>query len=809
MLLSHFKIAARFLHKHLNFLAINVFGLTLGFVCFTLIALYTYDELHFDMFHDDADRMVRVLQFEKQEEGDVRKIGTVAARIAPESAKQLPEVADAIRVSGFGRLTMGNDPANRDYEDIIIADPHFFSFFDFELLEGDPATCLKVPDAVVLSQSLATKYFGKDSPVGKRLFSSAVELTVTGVMKDAPKNSHMQLDLIFSEETWRKYFPWYANFESSDWASNSFITYLKLKEGADLREVESKLTELVKKNYDPKKEFHSNFVLQPFRDIHLHSGDLQGLGPGQSENGSFYLYMFGIVAFLILLIACLNYMNLSTALAYKRTREIGTRKTLGAMKGQLIFQFITESLLITVLSLILAVAIVTMLLPSVNEFTNKEMLLSTLPLKWVLMIGAVTIGSSLLSSLYPAFIISKVVPAEALKREIRIGKTSLPVRKVLVVAQLCVSVMMIACTLIVYQQLEFMRTKELGFKLQNLLVTDINSGELRSNFEAIKAEFSKLSEVERVTVSSRVPGEWKSFPVATVATEHDRGMEMIYVGIDQDFLNTYNINLLEGRNFGTGGGDSLKVILTKLAVEELGLKDPVGKVVEIPSVRWGGSVEPLETPFRAEVIGVCDNFYFESFRQKMMPLVFAYNKNPIHRIDYYTLRINTQNWDETIKKLKAVNDKFDPDNPLEYTFLDARFQEFYEADEKRGTIFLVFSCVIVLIACLGLFALVSFSLAARTKEIGIRKVLGASINDIVGIVSKEFLVLVLIAAVISVPAAYYFMDKWLAEFAYHIPLSMGTFAVAGIIGILIAAMTIGFRIIKAALSNPVDSLKTE
>jgi putative ABC transport system permease protein len=809
MFFNHFKIAARFLHKHLNFLVINVFGLTLGFVCFILIALYVHDELHFDMFHKDAERMVRVLQLEKQEQGDVRKIGPVAARIGPEAARQLPEVADACRISGIGRLTMGNDPANRDYEEIIIADANFFDFFDFELLEGDPTTCLKVPGAVVLSESLAAKYFGHEPAMGKKLYTNAVEVTVTGIMKDSPKNSHLQTKLLFSEATWMNYFPWYKDFEASDWNSNSFVTYLKLKDGADISNIESKLTSLVKKNYDTKKEFKSTFVLQPFGDIHLHSENIQGLGPQQAATGSFYLYMFGIVAFLILLIACLNYMNLSTALAYKRTREIGTRKTLGAMKGQLIFQFISESLLITLLSLVLAMAIVTAALPYVNEFTNKQMLFVDLPFTWIVMIGVVILVSALLSSLYPAFIISRIVPAEALKREIKIGRTSLPVRKMLVVAQLCVSVMMIASTLVVYQQLEYMRNKDLGFRLENLLVADINSGNLRRDFQSIKAEFAKISEVEEVTVSSRVPGEWKSFPVATVAAEQEHGHEMIYVGIDPDFLRTYNIKLLEGRNFTNNPADSLKVILTKLAVQQLGLVDPVGKVVEIPSVRFGGNINEMETPIRAEVIGVCDNFYFESFRQKMMPLVFACNNNPIQSIDYYTLRINTGNWDETIKKLKAVNDKFDANNPLEYTFLNGRFKEFYEADEKRGSIFLTFSSIIVLIACLGLFALVSFSLAARTKEIGIRKVLGASINDIAGTISKEFFFLVLIAAVISVPAAYYFMDKWLQEFAYHVPLSAATFVLAGVIAIVIAAMTIGFRIMKAALSNPVDSLKSE
>ncbi len=809
MLLSHLKIALRFLSKNRSFFVINTFGLTTAFTCFILITLYIHDELHFDLFHNDSDRMVRIIQQEQQDNGETRKIGTVAARLAPEALRQLPEVEDAIRVSGFGRLTMGNDPANRDYETIIIADSNFFRFFDFQLIQGDPLTALTIPDGVVLSEKLAQKYFGKENALGKRLFTNVREMTVTGVMKDYPKNSHLQLDLIYSEATWKSHFPWYSQFEASDWESNSFITYLKLKKGANRTHVEEKLTSLVKNNYDKEKEFKSYFSLQPFRDIHLHSQNIQGYAPEDSAPSPFYLYMFGIVAFLIVVIACLNYMNLSTALAFRRTREIGTRKTLGAGKGQLILQFIAETMVIAFASLLLAIAITTLVLPSVNEFTNKEMVFENLPAKWFVLMGAVVVSAALLSSLYPAFIVSKVAPAEALKREVRLGRSSVPVRKLLVIAQFCISVIMISSTIVIYQQLQYMKTKDLGFALDDLVVVDINSGTLRRSFEAIKDEFGKLSEVHSVTVSSRVPGEWKSFPYASVQAEADKDYEMIFVGIDKDFLKTYQIPLLEGRNFANTPGDSLKVILTRFAVEQLKLEHPVGATIEIPAVRWGGDVETMDTPMKVEVIGVCENFYFESFRQKMMPLVFGNNINPIQNIDYYTLRISTTNWDETITKLKGVNDKFDADNPLEYTFLDGRFKEFYESDEKRSTIFLAFSSVIVLIACLGLFALVSFSVESRSKEIGIRKILGASIQNITMIISREFLLLVIIGTLISIPITYYFMNEWLQQFAYHITMSAGVFTLAGVLAIMIAFVTILIRILRAALSNPIDSLKAE
>ena len=816
MLTNYIKIAFRYLFKNQTFSAINIFGLTLGFLCFTLIALYLHDELSFDMFHKDSSRIYRVLQHEKQEDGTTRNVAPVAARIAPEAAKQIPEVEDAVRVSAFGRITIGNDPANRDYERLLITDTNFFSFFDFPFVAGDPLNALQTPDGIVVSETIAKKYFGNTPALGKRLWTSLnrngqpVEFTVTGVMKDFPKNSHLQLSIIFSDKTWPTIFPWYNQFMNSDWESNTFITYMKLKPGANTKSFEAKLTSIVKSNYPAGKEFKSDYTLQPLKDIHLYSDKIQGIEISANGMNPFYIYLFAAVALLILTIACLNYMNLSTASAYKRTREIGTRKTLGAHRTQLIAQFTGEAVIVSLISLLLASALLQLILPTINEFTEKSLSLSTLPLNWFLGVLGATILSGLLSSLYPSFVISRVSPSEALKKEVKIGNRGIPVRKMLVVVQFAISIMMIASTLIIYRQLQFIRSKELGFDFENLLVIDINSGPLRRNFENVKAEFASVPEVQKISTSTRVPGEWKSFPITTIKTnESSQGQELIYVGIDQDFFSTYNIKLLEGRNFTAGSSDSTKVILTKLAVEQLNLVNPIGQIIEIPSVRWGGSIQKLEVPFRVEVIGVADNFHFESLRLKMMPLIFASPNTPIQRIDYYTLKIKTNNWSETLDKLKAVNTKIDANNPLEYTFLDQQIESFYKADVKRGQIFLVFSCIIVLIACLGLFALVSFSIESRTKEIGIRKVLGATVESIVGMVSKEFLLLVFLAGIIAIPVAYYLMKNWLQDFAYHVSITVEIFALAALIALVIAFITVSFKSIRAAAANPVKSLRNE
>jgi putative ABC transport system permease protein len=341
-------------------------------------------------------------------------------------------------------------------------------------------------------------------------------------------------------------------------------------------------------------------------------------------------------------------------------------------------------------------------------------------------------------------------------------------------------------------------------------VIDINSGNLRRNFENVKAEFSKPAEVLSISTSTRVPGEWKTFPISTVkAAGEPLGKEMIYVGIDNDFLSTYNITLKEGRNFTAGPADSTKVILTELAVEQLGLQNPIGQIIEIPTVRWGGSIETMDRVFRAEVVGIVENFHFESLRTSMMPIIFAAPNTPIQRIDYYTLKIKTSDWPGMITKLKEINTKIDADNPLEYTFLDSRFEEFYQADAQRGQIFLTFSTIVVLIACMGLFALVSYSVESRTKEIGIRKVLGASVSQIVGMMSKEFLLLIVIACILAIPVSYLFMQKWLQDFAYRIDMGAGLFLLAGLLTIIIAWITIGLRSMKAATVNPVKSLRSE
>ncbi|MDL5047993.1 ABC transporter permease [Oscillatoria amoena NRMC-F 0135] len=816
MLLNNLKISLRHLLKNRTFTLINLAGLTLGFLCFTLLSLYLHDELNFDTFHPDADRIVRVMEHQQQEDGSIRNIAQVSPLLGSEADSQFEEVEESCRLTAFGRITLGNDPTTRSYERTWSVSDNYFQFFNFPLAEGDPATALKTPDGIVISESFGKRYFGKGPYLGKQIWSTLrrqgvpVTLTVTGVMKDLPRNSHIQLELVFSEHTWPSMFRWYNEYVTTDWESNEYVTYLKVKTGTDTEALAANMADLVKSHYPKDKTFKSTFTLQPLTDLHFYTDNAQDNELNSNSIKPFYLYMFGAVGMLLLLIACLNYMNLSTAAAFKRTREMGTRRTLGAQKRQLIGQFLTDALVLSVFSMLLAVVFTQALLPAVNSFTNKEMALPDLPVSWMVLTGGVMLAAALLSSAYPAFVVTRVPAVEALKKEIRIANSSVPVRKLLLVAQFTISIIMIASTLIIYRQLTFMREKDLGFDRENLLVIDINSQPLRRNFETVKTEFSRPAEVQSITVSTRVPGEWKSFPVATVTqSANTPGHEMIFVGIDKDFLKTYKIKLLEGRTIDDPVADSLKVVLTQLAAEQLGLDNPVGQVLEIPATRRGGSNEPLEQPFRVEVIGVVENFHFESLRAEMMPVIFGAPNTTIQRIDYYTLRINTANWEQTLATLKEINTKIDPDNPLEYTFLESRFEDIYAADTKRGQIFLTLSIVVVVIACMGLFALVSYSVESRTKEIGVRKVLGASVNSIVGMISKEFLILVGLACMVAMPVSFFFMSEWLKDFAYRISLGAGSFVVAGLLAAVIAFATISLRTLVAATENPVKSLRSE
>jgi putative ABC transport system permease protein len=809
MLKNYLKIAFRYLLKNKVFTFVNVLGLTLGFTCFILLSLFVFDELSFDDFHSDADQIYRVIQTIDDTDGDSRKVATVAPLVGTEAKQQFPEIQDQTQLIEIGRLTVGNEPLNRDYERIWIADANFFQFFDFEFLYGDPKTALSEPNNLVITESIANKYFGKIDVVGQTLYTNVFEATIAGVIKDFPANSHIDLQVIHAEPTWAREIESWDEFISSNWISNSFITYYKMTPGFDKSGLEQKLTELVTSNYGPEVDYSSTFSLQPMKDIHLYSQDISG-GENVHAGNPLYVYMFSIVGVLILVIACFNYMNLSTAAGSRRTREVAMRKTLGADKKQLVLQFTGEALLISVISLILALTLIELTIPYVNAFVGKNLSLpfQNIPLMSTLLL--VVLASGVLSSLYPSFFLSKINPASALKKEIKIGGQNFSLRKVLVVTQFAISIGMIASTIIIYNQLNYVQQKELGFTYADRITIDINSGELRSQFETIKQEFASLNEVKSVSVSSRVPGEWKVLPIANVErTDADVSAQMNFIGADEDFLQTFEIQLTEGRNLTNSIADSNSVLITQSAVDQLGLENPVGQRLNITNTIWNGELDEQDEPYQPVVIGVIDDFFMQSLHENQRPVMIASYRNPIHSIDYYTLNIETDNWQRTLSELQAINFQFDPENPVEHHFLDSRFAEMYHADKTRGELFLLFSGVIIFIACMGLFALASFAIENRIQEIGVRKVLGAKVSQITWLLTSEFAGMVGIAFLISIPICYFAIQNWLQEFAYRIPIPWWAFILAGFLALFIALVTISYQTIRAALMNPVETLRSE
>ena len=764
MLKSHLKIALRYLKNHRTYSAINITGLTLGFLCFLMLNAYIASEQNFDRQHGNV---YRIIQQVPGEDGNLREIAPIGPQVGYASRQQFPEIEAVTEGTGLGRITVGNEPGNRNYERITTIDEDFFKVFNFEMIEGSPEQLFSQPNGILLTRTIKEKYFGSAPALGQTLRTQSADAVVAAVMEDFPSNTHLDGGLMLPSQTTAAFYNFWENFVQNNWDRNSLITYLKLRTDADVASLEKKITRLAAENWPQDKEFNSTFVLQPVQDIHLYPGNVEG-EINKSKGNGFYIDLFFWIALVILLVACFNYTGLLNVAFMGRSREIGVRKVMGAERRQLLWQFLSESLLLTSFSMLLAWLILHYAQPLLPGLFGPAFDLTAIPLDKVMIIALAGLVISLVSISYPTYLISRLAIIEALK-EVYQGNKRVPFRKVMTVFQFVAAIALIACTSVLYQQIRYLQKKELGFDLKGLVTVDINSRVLRSRFEAIKEEFAKLPEVQAVTVSSRVPGEWKRFPLADVlrpGEEIAEAREMIFLAADADFLQTYEAELAAGNNFTGGPSDSTKVLLNASAVQALGLQEPVGQWIEVPQVNWSGDVVSLQEPLRVQVAGVVDDFHFEDFRQAIRPMMIGYWRNPIHNIDYYTLRVQTSDWSNTIAALRRVNDRFDANNPLEFNILNDRFQRFYEADVLRSRLLFFFAGVVIFIACLGLLAMTAFTLRKRTKEIGIRKVLGATSGQIVSLITRDFLRLILAGFAIAVPISWLVMNRWLDEFAF-------------------------------------------
>ncbi len=821
MIQNYFIVALRNLRRNKLYAAINIAGLTFGLTGFLLLGLYLFDELTFDQMHADVDRIYRVVEHNR----NMTEATTIAGssfNLADGSKKQIAEIENTARIARFGRsnLTNPDRPHYKVHEVLTVADNGLMEIFDFQALQGDVRNALKEPNSIVITEELAQRYFQSSQVLDKTLIldlGTPTPVRITAVLKNHPRNSSFDFPLAISMGT----FMVDSNFRNEvlrDWSSNDFMTFARLSPNADPQLVTPQLTKLVYNNRQFREGQSVSHSLQALKDMRLYSeGIVDGArnsNVGAMSSGSiFYLKVFGAVALFVLLLACINYMNLTTAKATNRSKEIGVRKASGAFRGHLVSQFMSESLVVVGLSFGLAIGLVNLLLPAFNRFVEKELSLnlSTDSRIWLLALTTMIV-TGLLSGSYPALVLSRLSPMLLLKNIKLKLSGDMSLRKSLVVFQFAVSILMIVATVVFFQQVRFVTNKDLGFKKDLLCVVDINSGQVRRGAETIQAEFLKIPGVKNVSVTSRVPGEWKNIAQVKIRPEgsNEAYQESYFLGIDEAFLETFEIDLKQGQVF-KGIGDTTSVLLNETAAKMLSIETASGQAVEIPERAFDGTFVPLNNRqvFRARVAGIVKDFHFQTLREKIAPMVLAYQRNPVQNIDYFTSRVEAHDIPGTLKKMEEVLLAIDPNHPLEYHFLDEQLALFYAEDKRRQAILVWTAMAAIFIACMGLFGLATYAAEQRVKEIGVRKVLGASVAGIVGLLAKDFLKLVLIAILIASPIAYYFMQKWLADFAYRIDIQWWMFAVAGIGAVAVAFFTVGFQSIKAALTNPVKSLRSE
>ncbi|HLF63305.1 MAG TPA: FtsX-like permease family protein [Saprospiraceae bacterium] len=813
MFKNNLIVSLRNLVRNRLYAILNLAGLTVGFAGFLLIGLYVIDELQFDRMHAKADRIYRVVEERTSPEGREVKTAASSYNLAARSKSDIAEVEEFVKMTVFGRANVyEKDIKTAIYEPMWLCDASFGKVFDFKWLQGDAITALDKPNNVVMTRATARRVYGTEYALGKTVIVDQFEdpMTVTGIIEDFPKNSHLDVPYLVSMATLdgRRF---YEGLKASDWTSNYFTTYLMLRPDASPVVATEKLNSLIGENLpdDFTATLHFNLLALP--DIHFQGAGIEGIGD-RVANPS-YVWIFSLVGFFLLAIACINYINLSTARAASRTKEVGVRKVVGADRWQLARQFLIETYMLTLAAGVLAVAVLQFILPVFNTFADKTLTLNvnSSPTLWAAVAGS-ALMTALFAGMYPAFYLSRMKPVVLFRNVFIGGRWEVSMRKVLVVTQFALSALMMIASAVVWQQMKYLNTKDLGFDRDQLLVVDINSGDVRRGYETIKNGFSQIPSVQHVSVTSRVPGEWKVIPRVAVQIEGrgDASSLAWFIGADADFLSTYQVPLLEGRNFLEGSiADSASVLINETTLHVLNIQDPVGKWIEIPSVAYIGDQEQMEAPFHALIIGVIKDFHFQTLREKIAPLIVAAWNNPVQSIDYFTVRMTTDNVQNTLAQLEGVMHKTDPGHLFESHFLDDQWALFYEEDVRREKIVTASALIAMIIACLGLFGLATFTVDQKAKEIGVRKVLGASTAGIVGLLSKDFLKLVVVALLIASPLAWIFMHKWLDDFAYRIDIEWWVFVLAGVVAVATAFLTVSFQSIKAALSNPVISLRSE
>lgn len=803
MFKNYFKIALRNIIKHKGFTFINVAGLAIGIACSVLIFIFVRFELSYDTYHEKADRIYRVAV--RASIGDTKIHQTYSSAITfLKLFEEFPEIETGVKFLNAGRVPVSLDERTFYESRFFAVDSTFYNVFTIPLILGTPNTVLTEPNTMVITEETALKYFGNTDVVGKVLTANfpvgpgRADFKITGVSENMPHNSHFHYDLLVSLTT----FPSFIN--NTGWTSNNFISYLVLKEGTSKAEVEEKLKAFTRKymggdQFDEwvAKGNYWEYFLQPVTEIHLNS-DLNG--EFEANGNEMYVKIFSAISVIILLIACINFMNLSTAKSSLRAKEVGLRKVVGSDRNRLMGQFLSESVLLSFISLILGILIVELLLPSYRNLMGRQIDIHYFDNAWVipaLILLGLVVG--IVSGSYPAFVLSSFKPVTVLRGKSRDSKSGLWIRNGLILFQFTISIFLIIGTLTVYQQLKYFQNIKLGFDKEQVLVVK-NPGSLGDNVNIFKEVLRNQSGVDAVSGSNTLPG--RSFSNWGFGAEGvDDNFTLNTCVCDYDFLKTLKLEMAMGRFFSREfGTDSSAAILNTKALELLGWDDPIGKKINNWSSNRGNFT----------VIGVIEDYHYESLHQVIRPMALflsgGYFKNTE---SYISIRLKTENISEIIKDVETTYNRFAPNMPFEYSFLDQDYDNLYVNENQTRKLFMIFSSLAIFIACLGLFGLASFVADRKTKEIGIRKVLGASVPGLIGLLSVNFTKWVLLSNIIAWPVAWFAMNRWLQNFAYRINIGFLVFFVSGLLALVIALLTVSYQAIKAAVCNPVEALRYE
>lgn len=798
MFRNYFKTALRNIKKNKLYAAINIFGLAVGLTACLLIGIYIQHELSYDTFNVNADRIVRATM-EYGQAGTVNTTATTGTKVGPQFKRTFPAVEEYVRTY-LGQSVIKNNDKLFDEQRVLYADPAFFKMFSFKIIEGDAGSALSAPDKIVLTKSMAIKYFGNENIVGKRLTALGKELTVSAVCEDAPQNSQLKFDFVTQFLNLR-------NVSEENWWTANWITYFLVKDKAAIPQLQKQVeaymkTPQVRTEARLEGESYLTYHLEPLKSVHLHSAL-----PGFEPNGNIrYIYMFMVVALLILVIACANYTNLATAQSAARTGEIGMRKVMGASKMQVFMQFIGESSVITIIAAVLSVMLCIVLIPYFNELTGKAFTAALLlQPSTIIALVVFAVMVSFFAGLYPAIILSGTHIMSVLKKGFNFTGGNGFLRKTLIVVQFGVSVFLIIYTIIIMQQMHYMQNTNLGYNKDHVVVLPVSAG-VAKEFESFKTALQQVSGVESVTASYETP-EYVGWGDGITATD-EKGNHDVSVNampVDLDFIKTMKMQLVAGRDFQLSD-----FAMMDTANNNTNFRQPflINETLA-KKIGWSANDAINKTINKGDpgpVLGVVKDFNFSSLHDAIGPMVIFLSRDLTRD---FMIRINGNDMQATVQRLETLWKQRVPDRPFTYHFLDDDYNKLYLSEQRTASLFTVAAAIAIVLASLGLFALAAFTTVQRTKEIGIRRILGADIKGITILIAKNFIQLVMLAIIIAVPLAWWAGNTWLQDFAFRIPVKPYVFVLTGAATVLIAFCTVGYHAVKVSLSNPVKSLRTE